>query len=163
IGLFLGSPARFGESDPSAEHERNTVTVSSRQLVLTRWSEMRILLTAVAIAALCACSRGKLPTAEQAFGPPPTAPQPAPASAEQQLAAFRLQTACAREAHAWLNERERNEGYNPDASGGLLITVNLLTTHYSLGKRACYAVVDQQTTVSGSRVFSFGDERIAIR
>ncbi|HET9106796.1 MAG TPA: hypothetical protein VFN79_06360, partial [Steroidobacteraceae bacterium] len=78
--------------------------------------------------------------------------------AQEQLTAFRLQTACAREARAWLNERERNEGYNPNANGNLSIVVDLGRTHYSLARRACYAVIDQQTTLSG-KFYNFNYSR----
>jgi len=103
----------------------------------------------LAVMALAACA--KAPTAAQST-------TPAPNSAQAQLAAFRLQTACAREAREWLNERERNEGYTPNASGGLLIIIDLGKTHYSLVRHGCYAVVVQQTTVSGP-IYNFNYSR----
>jgi hypothetical protein len=112
---------------------------------------MRKLANAI-VAAVTVVSCARAPTAVQST-------TPAPNSSQQQLAAFQLQTACAREARAWLNERERNEGYNPNASGNWTTVVNLGTTHYSLMRHGCYAVVDQQTTLAGKNLYVFSISR----
>lgn len=111
--------------------------------------------TILAIATLVACSRAPTTTPGAAVARPAD-------STREQLVAFRLQTACAREARAWLSERERNEGYNPNANGNLSIVVDLGRTHYSLARHACYAVVDQQTTLSG-KLYNFNYSRQLFR
>lgn len=111
----------------------------------------------LAATALAACSQA--PQATQPAGRLPVAAPAQPVeqdSARQQLAAYQLQTACAREARAWFNERQRNEG-NPTPWRGFTSFLDLGETHYSLARHACYAVLDLQTTISSGRTFVFAD------
>lgn len=119
----------------------------------------------LAAAALSACSQA--PRANQSAARPAAASstqgfdvasaQPVEQnSARVQLAAFQLQTACAREARAWFNERQRNEG-NPTPWRGFTSILVLGEAHYSLAQHACYAAVDEQTTISSGRQFVLTD------
>ncbi len=76
-------------------------------------------------------------------------------SVTNDLATFRLQTACAREARAWVNERLRNEDYKP----GPLAIFQIEKTHYSLEKHGCYAVVDARSDISTGRYSAINVER----
>ncbi len=119
----------------------------------------------VAITVLAACS--KTPSPEVRADPSgasnrtlrltgsrsgPTSPGP-----RRQLADFRLQTACAAEARAWVNEHERNEGYTPASSGLGLLEMD--QTHYSLAEHGCYAIVDERITSNLPSFSEYSDER----
>lgn len=111
----------------------------------------------LAAAALAACSQA--PQATQGSGRPPVAAPTQPVeqdSARQQLVAFQLQAACAHEARGWFTERRRNEG-NPTPWRGFTSVLALGETHYSLARHACYAVIDEQTTIASGRQFVFAD------
>lgn len=120
-----------------------------------------ILTGILAMTVLSACSHAPSPgsqadpsgTANRAPHLPSSGSVRVPMGPQQQLADFRLQTSCAREAWAWVNEHERNEDYKPSS----LEIIEMDQTHYSLIERGCYAVVDERSTAPNLSLF--GDDR----
>lgn len=120
-----------------------------------------ILPAILATTALFACSHAPSPgpqadasaATNRALHLPASGSVRAPPGPQRQLADFRLQTACAREARAWVNEHERNEDYKPSS----IEIIELDQTHYSLIKHGCYAVVDDRSTAPNLTLF--GDDR----